>query len=137
MTRSAAGAADVSGTVDERTRQAPFGAPHVFVLAIIDGESPESVHRLARAETILGRGEEAHLSIDDEKVSKTHCKIRVDGPVATVIDLGSRNGTSLNGRRIPPNVAQRLKHLDEVEVGTHRLLFLSGRFRDAAKAGKN
>ena len=137
MARGAEGAADIRSTVDERTRQAPFGAPHVFVLAVIDGEDTTAVHRLARTETILGRGEEAHFSVDDEKVSKSHCKIRVDGPVATVTDLGSRNGTSLNGRRIPPNVAQRLKHLDEVEVGTHRMLFLSGRFREAAKAGTN
>lgn len=127
--RNAAEAADTTETVDERTREAPFGAPHVFVLVIAAGDDPAGSYRIVRGETVLGRGDEAHIAIDDEKISKTHCRIRVDGPVLTITDLGSRNGTSVNDRRIPPNVAQRLKHLDEVEVGSHRLLLLIGRFR--------
>jgi pSer/pThr/pTyr-binding forkhead associated (FHA) protein len=126
-------ATDVTGTVDRRTRPEPFGAPHVYLLAVIDGEDPAAVHRVVRQDTILGRGEEAHLAIDDEQVSKTHCRIRIEGPVCTIFDLGSRNGTILNGRRLPPNVGQRLRHLDEIEIGDHRLLFLAGRFRQDRK----
>ena len=133
MTGARSGAAEVTSTVDKRTRQAPFGAPHVFVLVVVDGDDTAGVFRIVRTETVLGRGEESHLVIDDEKVSKMHCKIRVEGPVCTVSDLGSRNGTSVNGRRLLPNVAQRLRTLDEIEVGSHRLMLLAARFRDTPK----
>ena len=134
MTTSRNAAAEAATeTVDERTREVPFGAPHVFVLVVVDGDDPAAVHRIVRTETILGRGEEADIAIVDEQISKQHVKIRVEGPVCTIVDLGSRNGTSVNDRRIPPNVAQRLKSLDEIEVGSHRLLLMTGRFRGAVK----
>ncbi|HKQ97996.1 MAG TPA: FHA domain-containing protein [Candidatus Polarisedimenticolia bacterium] len=124
-----AAAADTTETVDQRNREVPFGAPHVFVLVVVDGDDAAGAYRIVRTETILGRGEGAHITIEDEKVSKSHCRIRVEGPVVTITDLGSRNGTTVNDRRMPPNVAQRLKNLDEIEVGSHRLLLLAGRFR--------
>jgi hypothetical protein len=39
----------------------------------------------------------------------------------------------VNGRRIQKDVAQRLKNLDEIEVGSHRLMLLTGRFRGTPK----
>jgi len=124
---------DVTETVDRRARPEPFGAPHVFLLVMIEGEDPSASHRIKQADTILGRGAEADFSIEDEQVSKSHCRIRVDGSVCTIFDLGSRNGTSVNGRRLPANTGQRLRHLDEVEIGSHRLLVLAGRFRQSPK----
>ena len=115
------------------SREAPFGAPHVFVLAVIDGDEPSAVHRISRAETVIGRGEDSHIAIEDEQVSRAHCRLRVEGSVCTLMDTGSRNGTSVNGRRVVANVAQRLRNLDEVKVGSHRLLFLTGRFNDGPK----
>jgi predicted component of type VI protein secretion system len=125
---------DVTGTVDRRQRPEPFGAPHVFLLVVIDGDDPAATHRIVRMDTVLGRGDEAHFSIEDEQVSKTHCRIRVEGSVCTIFDLGSRNGTTLNGRRLPPNVGQRLRHLDEIEIGNHRLLLLAGRYRQERRS---
>jgi len=115
-------------TADLTRRKAPFGAPYVFVILVIDGDDASGVHRIVRPETVVGRGEESHFNIDDEKVSKAHCKIRVEGSTCTIVDLGSRNGTKVNGRRLLPNIARRLRSLDEIEVGSHRLLLLSARF---------
>jgi pSer/pThr/pTyr-binding forkhead associated (FHA) protein len=123
----------VSETVDEKERPAPFGAPNVFVLVAVQGDDNTLVHRIVRPETTLGRGEEAHVVVVDELVSKVHCRIRVDGPVCTIVDPGSRNGTSVNGRRLARDVAQRLKNLDEIEIGNHRLMLLTGRFRGTPK----
>jgi pSer/pThr/pTyr-binding forkhead associated (FHA) protein len=133
MANARAAATDVTRTVDRRTRPEPFGAPHVYLLVVIDGDNPAAIHRIVRPDTIVGRGEEAHFSIDDEQVSKAHCRIRVDGPVCTIFDLGSRNGTILNGRRLAPDTGQRLRHLDEIEIGSYRVLVLAGRFRQARK----
>jgi len=120
-------------TANESHRDPPFGAPYVFVLLVIDGEDNSVVHRIVRPETIIGRGEESHFAIEEEKVSRVHCKIRVEGLVCTIVDAASRNGTWVNGRRLVPNVAQRLRNLDEIEIGSHRLLLLSGRFHGQRK----
>ena len=117
-------------TAEREIKQAPFGAPHVYVLAVVEGRNPSGVHRIDAGETVIGRGDEARLRLDhDDEVSKRHCVIRVDGPVCTLVDLGSLNGTRLNCRPLRPAVAHRLRHLDEVEIGETRLLFLSGRFK--------
>ena len=124
---------DIRETIDPRQRPAPFGAPHVAVLVVVEGDDPAGSYRMVRTETTIGRGEEADLSFDDEQISKKHCKIRVEGPVCTVVDLGSRNGTSVNGRKLPPGTAQRVRHLDEIEIGSHKLMLLAGRFRGTPK----
>jgi pSer/pThr/pTyr-binding forkhead associated (FHA) protein len=120
-------------TADMRKRATPFGAPYFFALLVIDGDDPSVIHRIVRPETLIGRGEESHFTIEDEQVSKVHCRIRVDGPVCSIVDSASRNGTSVNGRRLAANVAQRLRNLDEIEIGSHRLLLLSGRSRGQLK----
>jgi len=120
-------------TANGTPREAPFGAPYAFVLLVIDGDDATATHRIVRPVTIIGRGEECHFAIEEERVSRTHCRIRVDGPVCTIVDCASRNGTMVNGRALAPNVALRLKNLDEIEVGSHRLLLLSGRYRGQQK----
>ena len=116
-------------TAAHEKRRPPFGAPNVWVLAVIDGDLPHDVYRLAQFETVIGRGEGAHIDVDDEQVSKRHCLLRVDGPVCTVQDLGSLNGTRVNGKKLRSDSAERLRHLDEIQVGTTRLFVLGGAFK--------
>jgi pSer/pThr/pTyr-binding forkhead associated (FHA) protein len=106
-----------------------FASPWVYVLAVVEGEAPRDVHRIDRPETVIGREREADLVVDDDEVSKRHCLVRVDGPVCTISDLGSLNGTRLNGRRLRDGVAQRVRHLDQIRIGTTRLMLLTGKFR--------
>ena len=80
-------------------------------------------------ETLIGRGGDAQIDVNDELVSKRHCLIRVEGPVCTIQDLGSRNGTCINGRKMQDERALRLRHLDEIQVGTTRLFVLHGAFK--------
>jgi len=116
-------------TAQYEKRRPPFGAPNVWVLAVIDGDLPHDVHRLVRFETIIGRGEAAHIDVNDEQVSKRHCLVRLDGPVCTIQDLGSLNGTRVNGRKLRDESAERLRHLDEIQVGGTRFFVLGGAFK--------
>lgn len=118
-----------SDTAQHDKRRPPFGAPNVWVLAVIDGDRPNDVHRLSKFETVIGRGEGTDIEVDDEEVSKRHCLLRVDGPVCTIQDLGSLNGTRVNGRRLREESAERLRHLDEVQVGSTRFFLLGGAFK--------
>jgi DNA-binding winged helix-turn-helix (wHTH) protein len=55
---------------------------------------------LSEGENILGRAPDAAVWIDAPGVSRHHARIRIDGTQATVEDLGSKNGTFVQGRRI-------------------------------------
>jgi len=118
-----------SRTAEREVRRPPFAAPHVFTLAVVDGGGHDRIWRIVRPETVIGRGEHADIDIGDQEASKQHCMIRVNGPVVTVVDMKSLNGTLLNERPLRENVAHRLRHLDEIRIGGTLLLFMSGRFK--------
>lgn len=90
----------------------------------IDGER----YPLIGALTVLGRDEVADIVLDDPGISRKHCEVRVtsDGPhlVTSVRDLGSTNGTYVNGERI---TSRRLDDGDEITVGRTRATFRPGK----------
>ncbi|MBD3366652.1 MAG: SpoIIE family protein phosphatase [Candidatus Eisenbacteria bacterium] len=55
---------------------------------------------LREGDQVVGRGSDVDLRIDHPNVSRRHASVTVDGNVVTVTDLGSRNGTRVNGERI-------------------------------------
>jgi sigma-54 dependent transcriptional regulator, acetoin dehydrogenase operon transcriptional activator AcoR len=55
---------------------------------------------LAPGGTVLGRDEELGSVLAGEDVSRQHAKLERQGPLAVLTDLGSRNGTYVNGRRV-------------------------------------
>ncbi|MGO9955311.1 MAG: FhaA domain-containing protein [Solirubrobacteraceae bacterium] len=70
----------------------------------------------------LGRSRQCDVMVDDPNVSRTHAEIRPRGGSWVLIDLGSTNGSRLNGRRVEgPEV---LKPGDELELGTTVLEFV-------------
>lgn len=76
---------------------------------------------LRPGDTLLGRSSECHVTIEDPLVSRVHARIRVQGDGATVEDLGSRNGLSVNGRPLRGEIA--LSDGDRIRVGTQELVF--------------
>ena len=53
----------------------------------------------------------------EKGVSRQHIKIQYKSPLFYVTDLGSSNGTWLNGRRLVPNSGRPLRHGDELRLG--------------------
>jgi len=51
-------------------------------------------------DNLIGRDREAAVWIDDESVSRRHARISIGDGGASIEDLGSKNGTSVGGRRI-------------------------------------
>ena len=51
-------------------------------------------------ECVVGRGADADFVLEDTNASRRHCRVLVDGAGYAVEDLGSRNGTFVNGTRI-------------------------------------
>lgn len=118
-----------STTAEREEYRPPFGAPYVWVLVAIDGDQLNVVHRLAQYETVIGRGDGVQIDLNDEQVSKRHCLLRVEGPVCTVQELGSLNGTRINGRKMRDDTTIRLRHLDEIQIGGTRLFVLHGAYK--------
>ncbi len=75
---------------------------------------------LKHGSNIVGRGTDADLQLLDQGVSRRHADIQHDGAATTVYDLGSTNGTSVNGHEVG---SQQLRHGDVIRVGHTRLVF--------------
>jgi pSer/pThr/pTyr-binding forkhead associated (FHA) protein len=69
-------------------------------LIFIGEKFGDRVYELAAEKTTVGRGDFNTLTIHDGSVSQSHCEILVHGPEIIVRDLGSRNGTVVNGERL-------------------------------------
>jgi serine phosphatase RsbU (regulator of sigma subunit) len=85
--------------------------PSIVILKA--GES--TTHELARDETVIGRHPECHIQIDSNMVSRKHARVFRDGNRFLVEDMGSGNGTTVNGVRIVN--ATPLNHDDRVKLG--------------------
>ena len=83
--------------------------------------SGASAHPLRPGEIVIGRGLDADIRVESPKVSRHHARIVVEGGQAVLEDLGSTNGTSVNGVRLEsPRV---LAHGDEIEIGHRAQVF--------------
>ena len=108
--------ATVRGAVAPATTVAP--SPR-HPLVDIDGQR----YLLTGPVTVIGRGSEADIIVDDPGVSRRHLEIRVgpDGVVAT--DLGSTNGLFVEGHQVP---AATLLDGNTLTIGRTRIMFWTG-----------
>lgn len=81
-------------------------------------QQDESTVELVDGEFLVGRSSSCNLPLDDGLVSRRHARFLLNGDVLTVADLGSRNGTLLNGDAIGPDPVQ-LKEGDHITIGSH------------------
>jgi pSer/pThr/pTyr-binding forkhead associated (FHA) protein len=75
-------------------------------------------YQLTGPVTVLGRGSDADVVLDDPGVSRRHAEIRVDDGDVVVRDLGSTNGTLVDGQRTP---SARLSDGSTITVGRTRI----------------
>jgi pSer/pThr/pTyr-binding forkhead associated (FHA) protein len=105
--------AERSGTV--------YGPARMW-LVVFEGEDPVSFVEITGDEFTIGRDETCGLVLDDEKVSRYHAKITPGvGPFRMLRDLGSTNGTLVDGRRVTKGLGftapdERLAELSGGEV---------------------
>jgi Protein of unknown function (DUF3662)/Inner membrane component of T3SS, cytoplasmic domain len=75
---------------------------------------------LAIGSTVIGRGDQATLRLPDVGISRRHARIDYDGTQVVLTDLGSTNGSMVNGQRVS---AVALNPGDMVQIGTTTLTF--------------
>ncbi|MCA9692008.1 MAG: sigma 54-interacting transcriptional regulator [Nannocystaceae bacterium] len=92
---------DASTIPSRRRSEDGADAPIPRVVAAFADGRPICVDQRLDVEGVLvGRGGSATLVLDDASVSRAHARIGFDGARWTVEDLGSRNGTFVDGRRV-------------------------------------
>lgn len=75
-------------------------------------------YQLTREVTVIGRGSDADVVLDDPGVSRRHAEIRLDDHGALVRDLGSTNGTFVDGER---TASARLTDGSRLTLGRTRI----------------
>lgn len=74
--------------------------------------------QLPREKGIVGRDATADMTVESESVSRRHAEIRYGGAQGYFVqDLGSSNGTFINGARLPANVERPLRPNDRLNFG--------------------
>jgi predicted component of type VI protein secretion system len=84
-------------------------------LVVVQGKPEGKVIPLAGPVFKIGRGETCHLRPNSEQVSREHAEFVLTADTVSVKDLGSRNGTLVNGKAITASF--QLKDQDLVQVG--------------------
>ena len=107
-TETLTGAAPIRATVRECT------------LTILGGERDGERHAFASERTVVGADPRADVVVDDAAMSRFHCEVRVTDGGIVVRDLGSRNGTLVDG---VPIIEAPLRDGAQLTLGRTRLRF--------------
>jgi hypothetical protein len=78
---------------------------------------------LPQGETLIGRSASCQVTIEDPLVSRQHARLMITGSQASLEDLGSRNGSFVNGR--PVSGAVEVHDGDRLRIGTQELVLCS------------
>src|SRR3954447_4912145 len=90
-----------------------------FELVILQGRSATNTIKLGDGVTTIGRHDDCQLRIKSSQVSRKHCELFEKKGLLLVKDLGSSNGTLVNGKKIQ---GQRvLEAGDELTIGPVQL----------------
>ncbi|MCS7079924.1 MAG: FHA domain-containing protein [Chloracidobacterium sp.] len=101
-------------------------------LLVLEGGGVKRTHILDAPTTIIGRAPTATIMLENDVVaSREHAQVTLDlAPEASeraryfLTDLGSTNGTFLNGRRLPPHERCLLSDGDRFTIGSHTFVFV-------------
>ncbi|HET9621641.1 MAG TPA: SpoIIE family protein phosphatase [Kofleriaceae bacterium] len=76
-------------------------------------------YKLADGEYIIGRRSDCQIFVPDMRVSRQHARLWQDGDSWQIEDLGSNNGTFVNGARVAE--ATRIRHDDEILIANNKI----------------
>jgi diguanylate cyclase (GGDEF)-like protein len=86
-------------------------------LVVVRGTNVGEAYPVTSPTMVIGRGAGVDVRVNDDGVSRFHCKLHDDTDGISVEDLGSRNGTYCNGDRLTTGM-RRLVEGDRLQIGT-------------------
>jgi len=104
----------------------------VATLVYNPGQPDENAFAIGEAPVTVGRAEDQAICIPHKSLSRSHARIEPDGGRFVVVDLGSKNGTLVNGVRVQ---RREVGHGDTITFGDLDLLFRTDRASSAGPRG--
>jgi pSer/pThr/pTyr-binding forkhead associated (FHA) protein len=89
-------------------------------LILLNADGPEQEYELSKASVTLGRGLTNDIILNDNRISRSHARLECSALGCELVDLGSSNGTRLNG--FPIHRAE-LRSGDQVSLGSLTLRY--------------
>jgi pSer/pThr/pTyr-binding forkhead associated (FHA) protein len=77
-------------------------------------------HTIDKGSTLIGRSKDCDVRLADPNVSRRHAELRQEGTAYWILDLGSTNGLTVNGRR---QHRAKLANEDRITLGSTELVF--------------
>ena len=90
-------------------------------LVVVRGANVGETFPVISPDMVIGRGAGADLRVNDDGVSRFHCKLHFQENGFVIQDLGSRNGTYCNGEKVLPGM-RPLVEGDRLQIGTTYVL---------------
>jgi pSer/pThr/pTyr-binding forkhead associated (FHA) protein len=87
---------------------------------VLVGPEGTKTYELEDHITTLGRSPANHIQLEDKASSRKHCMIKKEADTYTLVDMGSANGTFVNGERVKEHI---LRPEDRVKIGKTFLIF--------------
>jgi len=98
---------------------APPARPQATATLEVDGRP----YRITQPVVVIGRGTEADVVLDDAGVSRRHAEVHSVDDRVRIIDLGSTNGTFVDGEKVP---VATLREGSVITIGRTRIVYRSG-----------
>lgn len=89
-------------------------------LILLSEDGPEQEYDLGKSQVTLGRGTTNDISLNDNRISRSHARLDCDPRHCTLVDLDSSNGCYVNGQRVEKI---NLQAGDSITIGSTHLRF--------------
>ncbi len=99
----------------KRPKGSASSSDRQLCLEVVGGSDAGSRYPMKGSSALLGREISATVVLADMRISRRHAVVERSGSDFLLEDLGSRNGTTLNGKAVTARVA--LKHGDKISLG--------------------
>jgi ABC-type multidrug transport system ATPase subunit/pSer/pThr/pTyr-binding forkhead associated (FHA) protein/ABC-type multidrug transport system permease subunit len=129
--------AQASGETPATTKVAPSQPSTAVAAQVVAAQHPvtgrvATAHHLASGLIRIGRDDVNDIVLDELSVSRKHAEVRPTATGFEVADLGSTNGTFVNGRQI---TRAPLNEGDHISIGRHRFVFENQRLQEFVDTG--
>ncbi|MGD2077132.1 MAG: phage tail protein I [Chloroflexota bacterium] len=98
-------------------------APEYIRRLIVSGPDTSETVELSAGTTVIGRQDGVDVRLKHAMVSRQHAQVDCQPEACQITDLGSANGTVLNGQPLPPNEPHALQANAKIQIGPFELVY--------------
>ncbi len=114
---------DVTAVTNTENLTFPGRQSELSYLVMIYGEYLGRRFSIGKEPTLIGRSPDSNIQLNDDSVSRMHCRVIPVESGVTIVDLDSTNGTYVNGTTVS---ARPLRDGDRIKIGRGIFKYLSG-----------